>query len=315
MSPAAPAPQAPGLTPELASQLIAIDPQQGSQIVQAFRQMDTARMEQAERTNGLLARTGQYLLGIPEAERAAELQRITPQLIQQGIPQEQIAGFVPTTANIQLAIAQARDIEKLIEDARPRLMNVDGQVIDQNRLTAPVRPGSPVMFESELIPTQNGVYRRSDLTGGDGGQAPVPPQVGEVRQTSRGPMRFRGGNVNDPNNYEPVQGGPSREDSGTFRGRPVADGGTVIRSLFPSARITEVRRPSASRLGRANPGSWHVRSGGAVDVAPIPGMNFSQYVQRIRDAGYRIIEQRDEVTNPSAHATGPHWHVVIGAAR
>lgn len=168
---AAPATQAQGLTPELAGQLIAIDPQQGAQIIQAFRQMDQSRMEQAERVNGLLARTGQYLLGIPEGARMAELQRITPQLIQQGIPQEQIANFQPSTANIQLAIAQARDIEKLIEDARPRLMNVDGQVIDQNRLTTPVRPGSPVMFESELIPTQNGVYRRSDLTGGN---APAP---------------------------------------------------------------------------------------------------------------------------------------------
>jgi soluble lytic murein transglycosylase len=90
------------------------------------------------------------------------------------------------------------------------------------------------------------------------------------------------------------------------------DGGSVVRSLFPGARITDTRRPANSRLGRANPRSWHVRSGGAVDIAPIPGMTFNEYVSRIRAAGYPIIESRDEVNNPSSHATGPHWHVVIG---
>jgi hypothetical protein len=65
-------------------------------------------------------------------------------------------------------------------------------------------------------------------------------------------------------------------------------------------------------LGRANPKSWHVRSNGAVDVAPIPGMTFDQFVGRIRRSGYNIIEAIDEVKNPSRHATGPHWHVVIG---
>lgn len=41
-------------------------------------------------------------------------------------------------------------------------------------------------------------------------------------------------------------------------------------------------------------------------------MTFDQYVNRIRQAGFTILEARDEVNNPSAHATGPHWHVVIG---
>lgn len=58
--------------------------------------------------------------------------------------------------------------------------------------------------------------------------------------------------------------------------------------------------------------TWHNRSRAAVDVAPIPGMTFDQYIARIEAAGYKIIEKRDEVTNPSKWATGPHWHVVIG---
>lgn len=103
----------------------------------------------------------------------------------------------------------------------------------------------------------------------------------------------------------------NRKPRAPFRS-PVSDGGSVIRSLFPGARITDTVRSADSRLGRANPSSWHVRSRGAVDVAPIPGLTFEEYVRRIKRAGYEIIEAIDEVKHPSGHATGPHWHVVIG---
>lgn len=86
----------------------------------------------------------------------------------------------------------------------------------------------------------------------------------------------------------------------------------MISQLFPNARITSGYRGPGHPLSRANPKSFHAQTAGAVDVAPIPGMTFEQYVSRIRAAGYRIVEARDEVKNPSAHATGPHWHVVIG---
>jgi soluble lytic murein transglycosylase len=95
----------------------------------------------------------------------------------------------------------------------------------------------------------------------------------------------------------------------------VANGGEVIRALFPNARITQVDRDPNSALGRANPNSWHNRSHAAVDVAPIHGMTFGQYVQRIQDDGYHIIEARDEATHPLAWTTGPNWHVVIGEGR
>lgn len=95
----------------------------------------------------------------------------------------------------------------------------------------------------------------------------------------------------------------------------MSNGAAAVASVFPNARITDNRRDPNSALGRANPRSWHVRSAGAVDVAPIPGMTFDQYVGGLKKAGYSIIEARDEVKNPSGHATGPHWHVVIGGGR
>lgn len=95
-------------------------------------------------------------------------------------------------------------------------------------------------------------------------------------------------------------------------GQPVQSARSVVESLFPGIHVTQEHRDPNSRLGRANPDSWHNLTHAAVDVRPIHGMTFSDYVSRVRDAGYTIIEQKDEVHNPSRWATGPHWHLVIG---
>ena len=89
-------------------------------------------------------------------------------------------------------------------------------------------------------------------------------------------------------------------------------GASIIRAIFPGVHVTDNIRDPDSPLGRANPGSRHIHSRMAVDVRPIRGMTFREYLRRIREAGYSIVESRDEVTNPTAHATGPHWHVVLG---
>lgn len=93
---------------------------------------------------------------------------------------------------------------------------------------------------------------------------------------------------------------------------PTGNARAAITSLFPQVEITDWKRDPNSPLGLANPGSYHNSTEGALDVRPIPGMTFEQYVSKIKDAGYPIIEARDEVKNPTKHATGPHWHVVVG---
>lgn len=86
----------------------------------------------------------------------------------------------------------------------------------------------------------------------------------------------------------------------------------MIQSIYPGVYVTDARRDPNSALGRKNPRSYHVKTGGAVDVRPIKGMTFSQFLDGIRAKGYRIIEARNEVADPVKWATGPHWHVVIG---
>lgn len=88
-------------------------------------------------------------------------------------------------------------------------------------------------------------------------------------------------------------------------------GRSVIESLFPEAEITEDIRDPNSPLGRKNPNSKHIDTDGAVDLRPIPGVTFEEFIGSLEAEGYQIIEAIDEVNNPSGHATGPHWHVVF----
>ena len=101
------------------------------------------------------------------------------------------------------------------------------------------------------------------------------------------------------------------QDPGEMPADGFEDAGQAVEFLFPGIEVTQVRRDPNSDLGRANPESYHNFGNNAVDVRPIPGMTFEEYVQTIQDAGFELIEARDEVNNPSAHATGPHWHVVF----
>jgi hypothetical protein len=106
--------------------------------------------------------------------------------------------------------------------------------------------------------------------------------------------------------------------SGNVRGdkdyaKATDDARAAAQRLYPQARITQVERDPNSALGKANPGSYHNHTKGAVDVAPIPGMTFDQYVQGFRNDGYPVLEAKNEVgAGRSAHATGDHWHVVLG---
>lgn len=84
-----------------------------------------------------------------------------------------------------------------------------------------------------------------------------------------------------------------------------------IQQTFPGVRITSTKRDPNSALGRANPRSYH-NVGQAVDVAPIPGVSFEQYVSTLKQSGVPIVEAIDEVKHPSKHATGPHWHIAYG---
>lgn len=99
----------------------------------------------------------------------------------------------------------------------------------------------------------------------------------------------------------------------------VKDGRKAALGVYPGLRITQVERDPDSPLGRKNPKSWHNHTAGAVDADAnsLPkGMTFEQYVDGFRKAGYPIVHAKNEDETRGGkrapHATGDHWHVVLG---
>ena len=166
------------LDPQTAAQLIALKPEEAGQIIGAFSKMNEAQHAASQQVNETLGRAAQYLLGVPEQERAAELQRITPELLRHGIDPQQIQGFQPTNRNLESMVAQSRDIEKLREESRPKLRNVGpgDMIIDENRIGG---SQSPTVYESPYIKGPDGaIYERPQSAPQQ--QTAVNPQTGET---------------------------------------------------------------------------------------------------------------------------------------
>ena len=89
----------------------------------------------------------------------------------------------------------------------------------------------------------------------------------------------------------------------------MSDAVNLVKSLFPTARVTSTKRSPTSVLGRKNPRSYH-NIGRAIDIAPIPGIKFKDYVSSLKNAGLDVVEAIEEVgKGRSKHATGDQWHV------
>jgi hypothetical protein len=92
----------------------------------------------------------------------------------------------------------------------------------------------------------------------------------------------------------------------------------TIRGLYPNAQVTSGYRGPNNPLTQRNPASLHARGSPqdprAVDVAPIPGMSFDQYVSSVKNAGVPISQAFDEAKHPFPWTTGPNWHLASGTA-
>lgn len=112
-------------------------------------------------------------------------------------------------------------------------------------------------------------------------------------------------------------GGVTVEGSGEERVTPETLTAS-LKEIVPSAVQTSGARAESHPLSIKNPESYHsVKNGGrAIDVAPIKGMTFQEYVGRWRQAGYEVVEAIEEVGDKrSPHATGDHWHIALGNRR
>lgn len=216
---------------------------------------------------------------------------------------------------------------------KPEAMSTLGKVAADEGL----RPGTPE-FNSRVIELGKAERMKTFSVQAGGGVATYDPQTGQTTfaiapnygqgatgapaggqgelprvATPQDAMKLPPGSkfIMPDGQIGTVPGGPTPQASGGFR--PLGDARSAVKEVFPNARITDWKRPAGSALGRANPESFHVKTGAAVDMEPIPGMTFEQAREMFARAGYKVHrDSRDEVNNPSSHATGPHWHFVLG---
>jgi hypothetical protein len=89
----------------------------------------------------------------------------------------------------------------------------------------------------------------------------------------------------------------------------------LLHQQYPGAFVTSGARDPNSKLGRANPRSYH-NVGEAFDIRPMPGVDFNSYVASLKSAGLPVVEALDEAKNPKPWTTGANWHVAFanGAA-
>jgi hypothetical protein len=200
---------------------------------------------------------------------------------------EEIRARTPLTSDERAAAdALIRDAE--IREANPFRSDVGGVGAHVDRLRAAidqVLADNPAPSRAELMGTSRFAY--------PDGQRPTPSgYAGERRVMRNGKLR--------------VYADGDRT--------PVGNAAEILRQVH-GVSPTSHRRGANHPLTRANPGSWHSRSGAAVDVAPIRGMTFEQFLDGFRQRGYTIIEALDETgAGRTPHATGDHWHVVLGEA-
>jgi hypothetical protein len=88
----------------------------------------------------------------------------------------------------------------------------------------------------------------------------------------------------------------------------------LLHQQFPGAFVTSGARDPNSKLGKANPRSYH-NVGEAFDIRPMPGVDFNSYVQSLKSAGLPVVEALDEVKHPKPWTTGPNWHVAFAGDR
>lgn len=182
-APASPAPSAPAqqsfdIPPDVLRTLTVLDPERAGQIVTALNAMDTAQRARLQAANVYMANAAQHLRSVPLAQRAAEIQRITPDLLAHGVTQQQLQGFTPDDNSLDYVVQSAMDVERLGQVANPHYMSMDqgGSIIQTNARNAQGQIAPATIAESPVVTVQGMPYART-------------PEMSNMHPTVTAPVR------------------------------------------------------------------------------------------------------------------------------
>lgn len=100
---------------DLINQMMALDPKEAFGLRETLSKLDDQQLEKIATRNAAVAKAAMHLssFGSPQAQQA-ELQRISPFLIEQGVKPEEIQNFELTPQNLQWLQMEGMDLDKII---------------------------------------------------------------------------------------------------------------------------------------------------------------------------------------------------------
>jgi len=178
--------------------------------------LDESQRKQAYQEAQVMGRVASHLLSLPVEQRASNFQQLVPLLRQAGFGDEELAAAdlsdESLTGLVQLGKSVTTVLAPRAEQESPFVRELNAAGID------PQSPEGREILRNRYAPqprlvTDPTTGQVSMLMSPPGGAAPqAGPQPGQVVNG----FRFRGGNPNDRNSWEPVQGGASPPGSHTF---------------------------------------------------------------------------------------------------
>lgn len=195
---------------QLFAELVSVgsEPAEARQIVQALSGMDDQGLEAVRLRYQTIAPLYIAAAQMPYEQRRAYIQSVRGQLNQLGLTDEQIDGFDPTDQNLNAHISLGTPIAAALEQSRPNYREVDGVLLDTNRIGS---GQDPAVYTSPFINVGGSLYPRPGAGAGRGGQL---PRVSTPQEASRLPP---GTQFIDPQgNVRTVPGGPASSAPGGF---------------------------------------------------------------------------------------------------
>jgi hypothetical protein len=100
---------------DIVSELLAVDPAEAFKLSDHLSKMDEVAVKAAKENNKTIGSVAMHLMSLPPEARPAELQRMAPQLAQIGVDAGMLSRADLSDQGLQGYIAQALDVEKIIE--------------------------------------------------------------------------------------------------------------------------------------------------------------------------------------------------------
>lgn len=265
---------------------------QGGDLESGLAVQNAARTRQTadrDRQRSALAAAASGLLYVPEAQRAAMFQNtIRSRLVAEGVPEEVVNQITPDMLTDAQLRGFAASLGGDIQDAPTGYRwGSDGQSMQY----IPGGPADPQNRPPTFIPGL-GFVDPLVLRQYMGGQQPQAPSAPEYVDQLPPGVRPR---PNQAPSARPAAGGAERSQPVSVSFRSSQQARQAIAQIVPGVTFTSGRRsPADNARVRGARGSFHLQDR-AWDLVPPRGMSMADLASKMRQQGFRVLDEGDHV--------------------